>query len=170
MGHRRWIFSCSLLALFVFGACGSEDEPAGPGSPLSTEVTFSASTVIQGEKVNALARFSATTDNDVEFSFDHSALLGYRVMSAKGEQIMEFPREVHGSPSDYVVRPGWDLKVNINVPTTRPLTAYDLVDWVSEEDVLPAGKYRLEAGIYDMESQFRWDRAWFTVSEAEPNR
>ena len=170
MRHSRWSFSCTLLALLVFVACGSDDKPTAPLTRLSTEVTVETSTVTQGERANAVARFSATTGEDVEISFSHSAPLGYRVTSADGVLIMEFPSQVFGSPSDFVVRPGWDLQININVPTTRPLTAYEFVNWLSEEEVLPEGEYILEAGLYDMEKQFRWGKASFTVLSAEENR
>jgi hypothetical protein len=132
---------------------------------MSTEVTVAPSSILQGDFANALVQFSATTEENVEISYSHSNFLGYRLKSADGVLILEFPNREFGSPSGFVIRPGWGLRSSVNVPTRRPSveTAYNFVTWLSEEEILPPGEYTLEAGLYEMEGRYRWGKATFTV-------
>ena len=166
MRREQLSFLCMLLALLVFGGCGDDEEPMSPSPRLSTEVAVAPDTIPQGIWANGLATFSAVSGEIVEISFNHSVILGYRVTSADGELVMEFPSEEVGSPTDFVVRPDWDMKVTINVPPTRAQAEEPdrFVTWLSEEDVLPVGEYILEAGLYGMEKQYPWSKAKFTVS------
>lgn len=171
--HRRWVGATALLALLMLGACDSDEGPTYPGPPMSTELTIAFDTVPQGEWVNPMIRFSATSEEDVVIRSRHNPFTGYRVTSADGALIMEFPSQEVGSPWEIVVRPGWDIRVVFNVPTARAQIADPsrLVAWLSEDEILPAGEYLLEAGLYERENSYPWGEATFTVvAEGTPGR
>jgi hypothetical protein len=157
-----------LLVLQAAVGCGDDAEPTSPVVRLSTEVTVAPDTIPQGVGVSGLATFSVVSGGDVEISFDQSIIIGYRVTSVGGELMMEFPSDEYGLPTDFVVRPGWDMKVIVNTPSTRTQAEepYRFVTWHSEAEAMPAGEYILEAGLYGLESQYPWGKATFAVSGA----
>ena len=92
-------------------------------------------------------------------------MFGYRVTSASGDLVEEFPSEGFGSPTEFLVGPEWDMKVTFSLPTLRS-QAEDpgrRIIWYSEADTLPVGEYTLEAGLNEMENQYPWGTTNFTV-------
>ena len=157
---------CVLLVFLCVSGCGNGEATTPRVELLSSEVAVMPDTVSQGAWVSGLATFSAVAGRDVVVQFSHNAFIGYRIIAERGALMMEFPSEEVGSPTEFVVRPGWDMRAVLHAPTLRAQADEPnrLVIWYCEGDTLPVGEYRFEAGLYGLEDTYPWGVTTFTVS------
>jgi hypothetical protein len=161
-----------IVVITGVGACSDENviSPTDDKLPISMVVELEETIVWVGDWISARILLTTDSDSAIVLDFDNSCRIGYEVLSGLKE-VMAYPIGCTGEPGTLTVRNWGTTVIWFGLPTTR----YDMENtvkngvWKLELDQLPAGEYRLRAGLVGYKRQLPWAEAQFTVKEWKPS-
>jgi hypothetical protein len=157
-----------VLAVLSFASCSDDENITSTNGKVTVSMvlTLQKPDVPVGAWVSATIRLRAESEEPIVLDFRDACRIGYRVY-AGAKEIMAYPIDCSGEPGTLVVPNVGVVSMDFGVPTLR----YDMENvvkngaWEIGLDQLPAGVYRLRAGLIGYAISIPWVEEEFTVFE-----